>query len=99
MKGTGEFPAQIASNAENVSIWWRHHGDRVWDIIDIGSSDALVSICSQTIIQAKANIVNSTFKIKWMPPIQSRRQCINAYSTDSPLPRTFMPNAWHWYLP
>ena len=24
--GTGEFPAQRASNAENVSIWWRHHG-------------------------------------------------------------------------
>ena len=23
--GTGEFPAQIASNAENVYIWWRHH--------------------------------------------------------------------------
>ena len=23
--GTGEFPAQIASYAENVSIWWRHH--------------------------------------------------------------------------
>ena len=22
---TGEFPAQLASNAENVSIWWRHH--------------------------------------------------------------------------
>ena len=22
---TGEFPAQIANNAENVSIWWRHH--------------------------------------------------------------------------
>ena len=22
---TGEFPAQIASNAENVYIWWRHH--------------------------------------------------------------------------
>ena len=21
---TGEFPAQSASNAENVSIWWRH---------------------------------------------------------------------------
>ena len=28
--GTGEFPAQMASNAENVSIWWRHHakGDK-----------------------------------------------------------------------
>ena len=23
--GTGESPAQMASNAENVSIWWRHH--------------------------------------------------------------------------
>ena len=22
---TGEFPAPMASNAENVSIWWRHH--------------------------------------------------------------------------
>ena len=24
---TGEFPAQRASNAENISIWWRHHGN------------------------------------------------------------------------
>ena len=23
--GTGEFPIQMASYAENVSIWWRHH--------------------------------------------------------------------------
>ena len=23
--GTGEFPAQMARNVENVSIWWRHH--------------------------------------------------------------------------
>ena len=23
--GTGEFPAQMASYAENVSNWWRHH--------------------------------------------------------------------------
>ena len=22
---TGEFPTQMASNAENISIWWRHH--------------------------------------------------------------------------
>ena len=25
---TGEFPAQRASNADNVSIWWRHHVTR-----------------------------------------------------------------------
>ena len=24
--GTGEFPAQMASNAESVCTWWRHHG-------------------------------------------------------------------------
>ena len=33
--GTGEFPARMASNAENVSIWWRHHVHElipaVWD--------------------------------------------------------------------
>ena len=28
--GTGEFPAQMASNAENVSIWWRHHEECLW---------------------------------------------------------------------
>ena len=25
----GEFPAQKASSAENVSIWWRHHGNKI----------------------------------------------------------------------
>ena len=27
---TGEFPAQRASNAENVSIWWRHHDPNIF---------------------------------------------------------------------
>ena len=34
---TSEFPAQKASNAENVSIWWRHHVIKsyaVWLIIE-----------------------------------------------------------------
>ena len=31
--GTGEFPAQMASNAENVSIWWRHHEYRTLKMI------------------------------------------------------------------
>ena len=33
--GIGEFPAQRASNAESVSIWWRHHvlqKSAMWDI-------------------------------------------------------------------
>ena len=33
---TGEFPAQRASNTENVSIWWRHHVTRlIWMPSDI----------------------------------------------------------------
>ena len=28
--GTGELPTQMVSNAENVSIWWRHHGIGSW---------------------------------------------------------------------
>ena len=27
---TGEFLAQMASSAENVSIWWRHHENAYW---------------------------------------------------------------------
>ena len=26
---TGEFSAQMASNAENVTIWWRHHDHKL----------------------------------------------------------------------
>ena len=33
LTGTGEFPAQRASYAENVSIWWRHHGLTHCDLI------------------------------------------------------------------
>ena len=28
---TGEFPAQRASNSENVSVWWRHPGHQLND--------------------------------------------------------------------
>ena len=27
----GEFPAQVASYAENVSIWWRHHDTNLFE--------------------------------------------------------------------
>ena len=32
---TNEFPAQRARNAENVSIWWRHHGSWLGVICEI----------------------------------------------------------------
>ena len=30
---TSEFPSQRASNVENDSIWWRHHGKGPWDFV------------------------------------------------------------------
>ena len=35
----GEFPAQMVSNAENVSIWWRHHGSIVYEYDDDDDDD------------------------------------------------------------
>ena len=32
---TGEFPAQMASNAENVSIWWCHHALAVSSLVQV----------------------------------------------------------------
>ena len=32
---TAEFPAQIASNVENVSNWWRHHVNKLFLSIPI----------------------------------------------------------------
>ena len=36
---TGDFPAQRVSNAENVSIWWRHHAisDVIWMQISVNA--------------------------------------------------------------
>ena len=35
---TGEFPSQKASNVENFSIWWRHHGKTEGTVVDSISS-------------------------------------------------------------
>ena len=35
---SGEFPAEMASNAENVSIWWHHHVKEAPDL-QVNNSD------------------------------------------------------------
>ena len=45
-RGTGEFPAQIASNAESVSIWWRHHAIRCFATVRCGWPIPGGSLCS-----------------------------------------------------
>ena len=51
--GTGEFPAQRASNVDNVSIWWRHHDrsmSRLWDGL-VGHSVIMeIAISSKSVL-------------------------------------------------
>ena len=47
---TDEFPAQMVSNAENVSIWWRHHGNAspvtLYDITGLGLTSLVIQYTS-----------------------------------------------------
>ena len=44
--GTGEFHTQMASYAENVSIWWRHHEYTEW--FSVTTKHAKMGICQLT---------------------------------------------------
>ena len=49
--GTGEFPAQMASNAENISIWWRHYVFAMLYCIPLSSMacDNATRVCEKSI--------------------------------------------------
>ena len=88
--GTGEFPAQMASNAENVSIWWRHHGKFNWisrSFDDIyNNAWGIVNydfwVTSHTICQWLSRVTKSRVKIigkphhEWLQNRYSRNECI-----------------------
>ena len=59
--GTGEFPAQMASNAGNVSIWWRHHVKHASTVVTkypISSSRSISGISAVTALQTKCPCYN-----------------------------------------
>ena len=61
---TGEFPAQRASNAENVSVWWRHHGVICFDTGIIVSQHLLTNkIYDKKIAQSLWNLVASGLSV------------------------------------
>ena len=41
--GTGEFPAQMASYAENISIWWRQNKITICPNNGLGNKEATCS--------------------------------------------------------
>ena len=52
---TGEFPAQMASNAENVPIWWRHHAIRTV-MTGLKLAECLKNNLSLTLLWFKNNL-------------------------------------------
>ena len=53
---TGEFPVQMASNTENVSIWWRHHDKK---LMKAGAMNSLwTAVKKWTRTQSSVIIVN-----------------------------------------
>ena len=63
---TGEFPTQRGSNAENVSIWWRHHG---FSIVTrhIGSVDFFIK---QTAQQTCGNLAGAILLLSAVSQLQ-----------------------------
>ena len=63
----GEFPAQMASNAENISIWWRHHGV-ITDLLQRNTSVIIqIMPCYTFSTKSQSNpihFVNKTLHIK-----------------------------------
>ena len=60
--GTGEFPAQMASYAENVSIWWRHHASiPLWSHCSGGTKFQLEDVLSQVFGPISSRLVTSKY--------------------------------------
>ena len=57
---TGEFPAQMANNAENVSIWWRHHDHEAVFI------NKYVHVGGETIFYWESANQNKTIPVIWL---------------------------------
>ena len=53
--GTGEFPAQMASNADFFSIWWRHHESRTALNINQEENVPLLEHCNFADICTRVN--------------------------------------------
>ena len=70
--GTGEFPAQMASNAENVSIWSRHHVCIAAELSWGANCDTIGSLffrLEQRVLKKKRKNWSLNLKpsVKWVP--------------------------------
>ena len=72
---TGEFSTQRASNVENVSIWWRHHGWSRSDIYSISPEIARHIAAHQMFILQTWRVRLRIWTFRWLSPRQQYLQC------------------------
>ena len=68
--GTGEFTPQMASNAENVSIWWHHHAPLIMQVLVVDNAFTMAVTLRKAIRWNDIDIQNNTAEIvasKWWP--------------------------------
>ena len=63
---TGEFPAQKASNAENVSIWWRHHVLKKMEKHKSHTHHDICSYCNEKIRVRNYGCMGLGYSILWV---------------------------------
>ena len=62
--GTGEFPTQMASHVEHVSIWWRHHAMALFEenpAVNIGSASVVRSFDISMLVIFLRHWINTRF--------------------------------------
>ena len=78
----GEFPAQMASYAENASIWWRHHETRKGAahprMLQSNHSTTLNNRSSIKSVQLH-NLWDRCLNIGYLPPIASRKLVLSSH--------------------
>ena len=89
--GTGEFPAQMASNVENVSTRWRHHGRT---LCHTHYRSAFFFVCfakCQSILPTSVKITSVPLKQPWRIWInkshKSYKNCDYIWNKDARLPQ------------
>ena len=76
---TGQFPAQMASYAENVSIWWRHHTKMSWGRHEASTINCRMITCVMfcqsfgTVAQSSAAIQGIGFILLMHPDITNHK--------------------------
>ena len=79
---TGEFPAQVASNAENVSIWWRHHVNcillhvsyRMYKDKFRSNSDRTCNICRDLLCEEVVTLALQFCRTSWVQSHDDRSE-------------------------